>query len=235
MLAKIPGDLQGAAVGIFEPGSRAGATPGFGLTDVLRDVERIGGSARGLHAVAVRVARYHGHRPVALPETVGFEGFLVIGVLVSLGVVELLGGRGGAQLRLGGGVLRLLLLADVGRDRDRGQHPDDDDRRIIVNLQTCWACVYGRCSAIGREKCTWNGQRIGRMKRMTDGVYANLIAARSAWIAHRKCMRTLRRAAEQAPAAAAFAFESTAEHLHSKALTDIYYFGVVLPQARHIQ
>lgn len=76
---------------------------------------------------------------------------------------------------------------------------------------------------------------MGRMKRMDDEVHANLIAARSAWIAHRKCMRKLRRAAEQAPAYAAFTFESTAEHLHRKALTDIYYFGVVSPQARHIQ
>jgi len=50
--------------------------------------------------------------------------------------VELLGGRGGAELRLGGGVLRPLLLPDVGRDRDRGQHPDDYDHRIIANLQT---------------------------------------------------------------------------------------------------
>ncbi len=66
----------------------------------------------------------------------GFEVSHVGGVLVFLGVVELLSGRGGAELRLGGGVLRLLLLADVGRDRDSSQHPDDDDHRIIAELKT---------------------------------------------------------------------------------------------------
>jgi hypothetical protein len=61
------------------------------------------------------------------------------------------------------------------------------------------------------------------MKRMEDGFDAHLIAARSAWIEHRKSMRVLRLAAQQAPAATAFAFESAAEYLRRKALADLYY------------
>ena len=67
--------------------------------------------------VAVGAAGCHGYRLVALPETVGLQGFYAGGVRVLLRVVQLLGGRGGAELGLGGGVLRLLLLPDVGRDR----------------------------------------------------------------------------------------------------------------------
>ena len=50
----------------------------------------------------------------------GLQGFYVGGVRVLLRVVQLLGGRGGAELGPGGGILRLLLLPDVGRDRERG-------------------------------------------------------------------------------------------------------------------
>jgi hypothetical protein len=41
--------------------------------------------------------------------------------------------------------------------------------------------------------------------------------------------------AEQEPARAAFAFDLVAEELRRKALEDLYYFGVVSPQARYIQ
>jgi hypothetical protein len=76
---------------------------------------------------------------------------------------------------------------------------------------------------------------LGRMKGMEDGFGAHLIAARSAWIEHRKVMRALKRAARQAPAAAALAFESATEHLRRKASADLYYFGVTSPQARYIR
>ena len=39
--------------------------------------------------------------------------------------------------------------------------------------------------------------------------------------------------AEQKPAATALAFELIAEELRQKALEDLFYFGVALPQARY--
>jgi hypothetical protein len=39
-------------------------------------------------------------------------------------------------LRHGGGVLRLVLLADVVRYSDGGEYPDDDNDRIVAKLQT---------------------------------------------------------------------------------------------------
>ncbi len=60
-------------------------------------------------------------------------------------------------------------------------------------------------------------------------------AARSAWRKHADGLRRLRRIAEQKPATAAFAFDLAAEELQQKALTDLYFFGVLSPQARYAQ
>src|SRR5829696_6869299 len=57
----------------------------------------------------------------------------------------------------------------------------------------------------------------------------------SAWRKHADALRTLRRMAEQRPATAAFAFDLVAEELQRKALVDLYYFGVLSPQARYTQ
>jgi hypothetical protein len=57
----------------------------------------------------------------------------------------------------------------------------------------------------------------------------------SAWRKHAEGLRTLRRMAEQRPATAAFAFDLAAEELQQRALLDLYYFGVLSPQARYTQ
>jgi hypothetical protein len=71
-----------------------------------------------------------------LPETVGFEFCRRPCVRVLIDVIELLRGGRGAQLRHGGGVLRLVLLADVSGYRDGGEYPDNNDDRIVAKLQT---------------------------------------------------------------------------------------------------
>jgi hypothetical protein len=73
---------------------------------------------------------------LSLPETVGFEVCGVAGVRVLIHIIELLRRRRHTQLRHGGGVLRLVLLADVIRYRDGGEYPDDNDDRIVAKLQT---------------------------------------------------------------------------------------------------
>jgi hypothetical protein len=73
---------------------------------------------------------------LSLPETVGFEVRGVAGVRVLIHVIELLRRRRHTQLRHGGGVLRLVLLADVVRYSDGGEYPDDNDDRIVAKLQT---------------------------------------------------------------------------------------------------
>jgi hypothetical protein len=60
-------------------------------------------------------------------------------------------------------------------------------------------------------------------------------AAVSAWRRYTKGLETLRKEARQSPAAAAFAFDVAARELQSKALSDLYYFGVLAPQARYIR
>src|SRR5215203_2650195 len=57
----------------------------------------------------------------------------------------------------------------------------------------------------------------------------------SAWRKHAEGLNTLRRMAEQRPATAAFAFDLAAEELQQRALLDLYYFGVLSPQARYTQ
>jgi hypothetical protein len=73
---------------------------------------------------------------LSLPETVGFEVRGVAGVRVLIHVIELLRRRRHTQLRHGGGVLRLVLLADVIWYRDGGEYPDNNDDRIVAKLQT---------------------------------------------------------------------------------------------------
>jgi hypothetical protein len=72
----------------------------------------------------------------SLPETVGFEVCGVAGVRVPVHVIELLRCGRHTQLRHGGGVLRLVLLADVIRYRDGGEYPDYNDDRIVIKTQT---------------------------------------------------------------------------------------------------
>jgi hypothetical protein len=72
---------------------------------------------------------------LSLPETVGFEVCGVAGVRVLIHVMELLRRRRHTKLRHGG-VLRLLLLADVVRYGDGGEYPDYYDYRIVAKLQT---------------------------------------------------------------------------------------------------
>jgi hypothetical protein len=73
---------------------------------------------------------------LSLSETVDFEICGVAGVSVLIHVIELLRRRRHTQLRHGGGVLRLVLLADVVRYSDGGEYPDDNDDRIVAKLQT---------------------------------------------------------------------------------------------------
>jgi hypothetical protein len=58
-------------------------------------------------------------------------------------------------------------------------------------------------------------------------------ASVSAWRRYTEGLETLRKAAKQRPAAAAFAFDVAARELQGKALRDLYYFGVLSPQARY--
>jgi hypothetical protein len=58
-------------------------------------------------------------------------------------------------------------------------------------------------------------------------------ASVSAWRRYTQGLETLRKAAKQRPAAAAFAFDVAARELQGKALRDLYYFGVLSPQARY--
>jgi hypothetical protein len=73
---------------------------------------------------------------LSLPETVGFEVCGVAGVRVLIHVMELLRSRRHTQLRHGGSVPGLILLADVVRDSDCSEYPDDNDERIVAKLQT---------------------------------------------------------------------------------------------------
>ena len=93
---------------------------------ILGDPERAS-ATRGLHTVGTGVGRPYRHHLLSLPETVGFEICGVAGVRVLIHVMELLRRRRHTQLRHGGGVLRLVLLADVVRYSDGGEYPDDDD------------------------------------------------------------------------------------------------------------
>jgi hypothetical protein len=49
-------------------------------------------------------------------------------------------------LRQGGSVPRLILLADVVRDSDGSEYPDDNDDRIVAKLQTRMSSGFVRCS-----------------------------------------------------------------------------------------
>ncbi len=73
------------------------------------------------------------------------------------------------------------------------------------------------------------------MSRMKDELSKTVFASRLAWIEYRKAMRELQRQAEEKPAASALGFELATEELRRKAVADLYYFGVVSPQARYIQ
>ncbi len=57
----------------------------------------------------------------------------------------------------------------------------------------------------------------------------------SDWRKHAEALRTLKRMAEKRPAMTAFGFDLVAEELQRKALVDLYYFGVLSPQARYTQ
>jgi hypothetical protein len=73
---------------------------------------------------------------LSLPETVGFEVCGIAGVRVLMHVMELLRRRRHTQLRHGGSIPRLILLADVVRDGDGSEDPDDNDDRIVTKPQT---------------------------------------------------------------------------------------------------
>jgi hypothetical protein len=107
----------------------------FGPACVLGDPERAS-TARGLHTVGTGVRSSYRNLLRSLPETVGFEFCRRPGVRVLIDIIELLRRRRGAQLRHGGGVLRLVLLADVVGYRDGGEYPDNNDDRIVSKPQT---------------------------------------------------------------------------------------------------
>ena len=102
---------------------------------ILGDPERVS-ATRGLHTVGTGVGRPYRHHLRSLPETVSLEVCDVAGVRVLIHVIELLRRRRHTQLRHGGGVPRLVLLADVVRYSDGGEYPDDDNDRIVAKLQT---------------------------------------------------------------------------------------------------
>jgi hypothetical protein len=58
-------------------------------------------------------------------------------------------------------------------------------------------------------------------------------ASVSAWRRYSEGLEMLRKAAKQGPAAAALDFDVAARELQDKALMDLYYFGVLSPQARY--
>jgi DNA-binding NarL/FixJ family response regulator len=60
-------------------------------------------------------------------------------------------------------------------------------------------------------------------------------ASLSSWRKYQEGLRSLRKRAEQRPAAAAFAFDFAAEELKRRALTDLLYYGVTSPQARYVR
>ena len=72
---------------------------------------------------------------------------------VLIHVMELLRCRRHTQLGQGGSVPRLILLADVVRDSDGSEYPDDNDDRIVAKLQT-WVnsiscCLSPRVASTG--------------------------------------------------------------------------------------
>jgi hypothetical protein len=83
---------------------------------------------------------------LSLLETVGFEVCGVAGVRVLIHVIELLRRRRHTQLRHGGSIPRLILLADVVRYSDGSEYPDDNDDRIVAKLQTQESSGFVRCS-----------------------------------------------------------------------------------------
>jgi len=92
------------------------------------------------------VSGHYRHQLRSLPKTVGYQVCDVSGVSVLIHVIELLRGGRHTQLRHGGGVFRLVLLADVVRYGDGGEYPDDEDDRIVARLQTQGNSGFGRCS-----------------------------------------------------------------------------------------
>ena len=94
------------------------------------------GAAGGLHTVRAGVCGHYRNPLPSLPETVNFQIGRVACEGVLLRVVQLLRRGGGAKLRHRGGVLRLLLLADVIRYRDGGEYPNDQNHRILAKPQT---------------------------------------------------------------------------------------------------
>ena len=102
---------------------------------ILGDLERAF-ATRGLHAVSSGIGCPYRHLLRSLPETIGFEVCCGPGVRVLLGVVQLLRRGRHAQLRHGGGVLRLVLLTDVIGYRDGAEYPDYNDDRIAIKTQT---------------------------------------------------------------------------------------------------
>jgi hypothetical protein len=62
-----------------------------------------------------------------------------------------------------------------------------------------------------------------------------VLASLSSWRTYQNELRTLRKMAGQKPAATALAFDIVAEELRRKAFEDLYYFGIVSPQARYLQ
>src|SRR5215211_8402493 len=125
MVAKVAGEFHFPSGTLAAPSRALLAFAGYGPTRLLGDLERPF-AARGLHAVSTGVRGPHGHHLLSLPETVGFEVCYGPGVRVLLGVVELLRRCRGTQLRHGGGVLGLVLLADVIGYRDSAEYPDDN-------------------------------------------------------------------------------------------------------------
>ena len=113
---------------------------------VLGDPERDSTAAGGLHTVGTYVARQYRYHLLSLPETVGLEICGVAGVRVLIHVVELLRRGRHTQLRHGGSVPRLILLADVVWNGDGSEDPEDNDDRIVAKLQTQGASGFGRCS-----------------------------------------------------------------------------------------
>lgn len=98
----------------------------FGPARVLGDLERAS-ATRGLHTVGAGVSSPYRNLLLSLPETVGFEFCRRPGVRVLIDVIELLRRGRGTQLRHGGSILRLVLLADVIGYRDGSEYPNDND------------------------------------------------------------------------------------------------------------
>ena len=117
----------------------------LGLTRALGNPERTVASWC-LHAASGSGGGLYLYRPAALPEAVVFEAIRAIGVLVLLCLVELLRRRCDPQLRLRGGVFRLVLLAQVRGNRDGGEYPYYHHYRIVAITITVSLPFHKRAS-----------------------------------------------------------------------------------------